>query len=72
MEGLLNTGLEMESIIFRGGCVMNLGEELKAIDDFFDSISDEEFFEMMIDCGAKRILATESIVKEQQMRMLRH
>jgi len=48
---------------------MDLREELEAIDDFFDSISDEEFSEMMIDCGAKRILSTESIVKEQQMHM---
>lgn len=48
---------------------MDLREELKAIDEFFDSISDEEFSEMMIDCGAERILSTESIIKEQQMHL---
>lgn len=46
---------------------MDLEKELRDIDAFFDSISDEEFTNMMEDCGAERILPTESIMKNQRM-----
>lgn len=40
---------------------MNLKEELKAIDNFFASLDEEEFFQMLEDCGMHRILPTEKI-----------
>ena len=48
---------------------MDLRKELDEIDAFFDSISDEEFLNMMVDCGAERILSTESIRKMEEMHM---
>lgn len=46
---------------------MDLERRLSEIDAFFDSISDEEFANMMIECGAERILPTETIRKNQKM-----
>lgn len=46
---------------------MNLKQELNAIDQFFDSISDEELSNMLIECGAGRILPTEKIIEEQEL-----
>lgn len=46
---------------------MDLERILSEIDAFFDSISDEEFADIMIECGAERILPTETIMKNQKM-----
>ena len=44
-----------------------LKKELKYIDDFFNSLSEETFFKMMDDCGVHEILPTSMIFKEQQV-----
>lgn len=48
---------------------MDLNKELEEINTFFDSISEEKFSEMMLECGANRILPTKSIAIRQESNM---
>ena len=45
---------------------MNLQDEIKKIDDFFDMMIDEEFEKMLIECGAERIKSTKDIVSHEK------
>ena len=44
-----------------GGIIMDLKKEFEEIDAFFNSISEEEFEEILIECGNERIKSTEEI-----------
>ena len=46
---------------------MDLSNELNEINAFFDSISEEEFIEMMMECGIDRILPTDTVVINQKL-----